>query len=241
MREDPDNLQRIQDSHWSEDMHARRKPDHPVVRATFEPLADVVASSIDNPGESSVLDVGCGSGFLQWSLEKRFILAAGLDYSQQMLEVNPCREKHLGSCTNLPFPDGSFDVAVASHVLHHLSEPDRIRTLSEMRRVARKTVVSIEPNRNNLLMFLFCATKREERMALKFSLAYMRGLFVKAGFIDIQSHVEGWMVPNKAPLWWIPIGRAIGRSPLRRLGFDVCTVGRIGAALAASRETFKAP
>lgn len=227
MMEAPDSLQRIQDSHWSEDKRARRKPDHPVVSATFEPLADIVASSIDNPGDSSVLDVGCGNGFLQWALERRFASVAGLDYSPQMLEVNPCRDKHLGSCTSIPFPDGSFDVAVASHLLHHLSEPDRVRTLSEMRRVARRTVVSFEPNRCNPLMFLFIATRPEERMAWKFSPVYMRGLFTKVEFVDVQVHVEGWIVPNKAPVWWIPIGRALGRTPLRRLGFDICTVGHV--------------
>jgi SAM-dependent methyltransferase len=227
MREKTDNRQHIQDSHWSKDKHARRKPDHPVVYAAFGPLADIVASSVDNPGELRVLDVGCGNGFLQWALEQRFGSVAGVDYSQQMVEINPCKETHLASSTNLPFADKSFDVAVAAHLLHHLIEPDRIRTLAEMKRVSRLTVVSFEPNRHNPVMFGFCLLKPEERMALRFTSSYMRGLFLEAGLEDIRVHVEGWVTPNKTPRWWPAVGRALGRTPLRRFGFDICTVARV--------------
>ena len=118
----------------------------------YEPFADIVAASTENPHNLRVLDVGCGNGFLQWALEKRFGSVAGIDYSQQMLEVNPCNEKHFGSCTNIPFANKSFDVAVAANLLHHLNEPERIRTLSEMRRIAKLKVFSFEPNRNNPLI-----------------------------------------------------------------------------------------
>jgi SAM-dependent methyltransferase len=220
-------VQQIQDRHWSKDKRGRRRPDHPVVRAAFDPLADIVASCVAHPEESTALDVGCGNGFLQRALERRFRSVAGLDYSPRMLDVNPCREKYLGSCSDLPFPDKSFDVAVGAHLLHHLVEPDRIRTLAEMSRVARQAVVSFEPNRNNPLMFLFAAIRPEERMALRFSRSYMRRLFTGAGLVSVQARVEGWIVPNKAPTWWIPIGRALGRTPLGRLGFDICSVGRV--------------
>jgi ubiquinone/menaquinone biosynthesis C-methylase UbiE len=41
----------------------------------------------------------------------------------------------------LPWPDGSFDVAHASLVLHHLAPGDAIVLLGEMRRVARSGIV----------------------------------------------------------------------------------------------------
>ena len=230
MTESQQKTQDIQGSHWSKDKRARRKPDHPVVRATFEPLADIVASSIDNPEEASALDVGCGNGFLQWALQRRFRSVAGLDYSRQMLKVNPCAEKHVGSCTDLPFPDKSFDVAVAAHLLHHLAEPERMQTLAEMSRVACQAVISFEPNRNNPLMFLFSTIKPEERMATQFTRSYMRRLFAEARLVSVHVHVEGWIVPNKAPTWWLPIGRALGHTPFRLLGFDICSVGRIGGS-----------
>ncbi|MBI5209849.1 MAG: class I SAM-dependent methyltransferase [Elusimicrobia bacterium] len=216
--------QKIQDEHWSRDNHDRRTPDHPVVEATFAPFAAIVASAVDGAGASSVLDVGCGNGYLQWALEKRFGRVAGVDRSARMLEVNPCKEKYLGSSEGLPFADGSFDVAVASHLLHHLEEPARIRTLMEMRRVASRAVISFEPNRTNPLVLAFSLLEREERMAWRFSPGYMRGLFVKTGLLSVHVHVEGWLVPNKAPCWWIPIGRMLGKTPLRSIGFDICCV-----------------
>jgi SAM-dependent methyltransferase len=226
MTESRRRVQEIQDHHWSKTQLDRRGPDHPVVRATFEPLAGFVASAAADPGAASVLDVGCGNGFLQWSLEHRFGSVTGIDSSARMLEVNPCAVTRLGSGTDLPFPDDSFDVAVAANLLHHLVEADRGKTLAEMSRVARRAVVSIEPNRNNPLMFLFAAVKPEERMALEFTRSYMRRLFSEAELREVEVHVEGWTVPNKAPGWWIPVGRALGRTPLRRFGFDICTVGR---------------
>lgn len=41
----------------------------------------------------------------------------------------------------LPWPDGSFDVAHASMVVHHLEPDDAVRFLGELRRVARLGVV----------------------------------------------------------------------------------------------------
>jgi SAM-dependent methyltransferase len=221
------DMQYIQDAHWSKSKHKRRNPDHPVVRSAFEPLAEIVASSINNPVDSTVLDVGCGNGYLQWSLEGAFKSVAGIDFYRQMLEVNPCSEKYLGSCTNLPFADKSFDLVVASHLLHHLSEPRRFQTLLEMKRVARSAVVSFEPNRNNPFMYAFSLITWQERMALRFSSFYMRKLFTRVGFLGVDTHVEGWIVPNKAPVWWIPVGQALAATSLRAFGVDICTVGHL--------------
>ncbi len=41
----------------------------------------------------------------------------------------------------LPYPDGSFDIAHASLVLHHLAPADAIRFVAELRRVARIGIV----------------------------------------------------------------------------------------------------
>lgn len=215
----------IQNRHWEKDQTSRRSPEHPVVVAAFSPLALLVASIIEEPEHYSVLDVGCGNGFLSYALGKRFGKVAGVDYSLPMLRVNPCRNKYLGSSSALPFSDKSFDIVVASHLLHHLVEADRLRTLAEMVRVARVAVVSFEPNRNNALMFLFALVKKEERMVLRFSRSYMNRLFDRLDVKSYTTHIEGWIVPNKAPTWWIPIGQLLARMPLRGLGFDICSIG----------------
>lgn len=213
--------------HWEKDKTGRRSPDHPVVVATFSPLASIVASIVKSPENSSVLDVGCGNGFLTCALEKQFGNVACLDYSREMLSINSCRNKHLGSSTELPFADRSFDIVVASHLLHHMVEADRLRTISEMQRVARVAIIFFEPNRNNPLMFLFSLIKKEERMALKFSSSYMHKLFSRLGLKSYSTFVDGWIVPNKAPEWWIPIGQFLSKTPMRKLGFDICCIGML--------------
>ena len=221
------NQKGIQREFWDQGKGGRRSPGHPVVAATFDPLADVVAAQVPVPSESSVLDVGCGNGFLSVALERRFGQVAGLDFSQTMLDVNPCENRFHGSSTDLPFEDSSFDVVVASHLLHHLVPDDRTRSLQEMKRVARYAVVSFEPNRNNPLVFLFSLSRREERMALSFSPSYMRRLFSGLELDNEKTHVRGWTVPNKAPIWWIPMGRLLDRSPLAGFGFDICCTGSL--------------
>lgn len=144
-----------------------------------------------------------------------------------MLKINPCRNKYLGSSTYLPFSDKRFDIVVASNLLYHLVEADRFRTLAEMIRVTGVAVVSFEPNRNNPFMFLFSLLTKEERMALEFSKYYMRNLLSQMDLESCTTHVEGWIVPNMAPVWWIPIGRLLAKTEIRRFGFDICSIGML--------------
>lgn len=91
-----------------------------------------------SPGQR-VLDVGCGTGALTRELVER--LGAGgvaaVDPSPSF--VVACRERHPGvdirqaSAEQLPFPDDTFDVALAQLVVHFMSDP--VAGLTEMRRV----------------------------------------------------------------------------------------------------------
>ncbi|MGF1603709.1 MAG: class I SAM-dependent methyltransferase [Thermosynechococcaceae cyanobacterium] len=220
-------IQHIQDVHWSKDKRTRRQPNHPVVQAVFGPLADIVAASVENPQTASVLDVGCGNGFLQWALEQRFGVVEGLDYSAQMLAINPCQVKHQGTCTSLPFADQSFDLVVASNLLHHLPPKNRTQALAEMCWVTRSKIISFEPNRNNPFVFALSLFIPEERMVLAFSRSYMHQLFADAGCSNISTQVESWMIPNTLPAAWIPMGDEIASTPLKRWGFDICTIGQV--------------
>lgn len=99
------------------------------------------------PGER-VLDVGCGSGVVTREVARRVApngLAVGCDASPALLGVarqladqeglGALVELRHGDCRALPFPDGSFDAALAATVLAHV--PDAERALAEMVRVTR--------------------------------------------------------------------------------------------------------
>ena len=85
-----------------------------------------------------VLEVGCGTGLVLRRIREFAKLARGVDLSPGMLEK--ARERGLdvvlGSATELPFADESFDVTCSFKVLAHVPEIER--ALSEMVRVTRR-------------------------------------------------------------------------------------------------------
>jgi ArsR family transcriptional regulator len=94
------------------------------------------------PGK--LLDVGCGPGFLlvKALADPRFPKVTGVDFSNSMLTLLRARFENghklhlrLADARRLPFPDASFDSAVANMTLHHLAEP--WTGLAEMARVTK--------------------------------------------------------------------------------------------------------
>jgi demethylmenaquinone methyltransferase/2-methoxy-6-polyprenyl-1,4-benzoquinol methylase len=220
-----ENVRKVQDAYWESDQSLRRDPDHPAVAALFEPRAKFLAALIEGSSDGSVLDVGCGNGFLSAPLERRFGTTVALDLASAMIARNPCRRRVRASSLALPFADTSFDLVVCSHLLHHLSDSDRASAVTEMSRVARRAVVLYEPNRNNPLMFAFGLAVREERMSLRFSRRYVASLLVAAGLTRCSSRVEGTVLPNKTPQSLVPLASFLGQTPLRALGFYVRALG----------------
>jgi ubiquinone/menaquinone biosynthesis C-methylase UbiE len=91
----------------------------------------------------SILDVGCGTGtFLEFYQRFKCHLS-GIDTSPAMLEIAKARlgdsaELRLGSATEMPYMDQSFDLVVSMLVLHEMDQEVRLRTLDEIKRVLKK-------------------------------------------------------------------------------------------------------
>jgi ubiquinone/menaquinone biosynthesis C-methylase UbiE len=76
------------------------------------------------------LDVGCGPSILpEWrhgeerDLVRRARRIVGIDVDKGGLVRNQSVRRVLGDVSNLPFPDGRFDLVSANMVLEHLPEP----------------------------------------------------------------------------------------------------------------------
>lgn len=95
----------------------------------------------------SVLDVGCGRGFLCHKIKQTdpSLKVSGVDIV--ILEELKNQYKDISffqsEIENLPFEDNSFDVVVCSHVLEHIFKFNK--AVSELYRVARKRVIIVVP------------------------------------------------------------------------------------------------
>lgn len=92
------------------------------------------------PPHGKILDVGCGSGKDMALFSKKGMNVYGLDPSEGLLEVgkrdHPDLQFVLGSMTNIPFPDRSFDgLWVHASLLHLELEDDVRKAFSEFHRV----------------------------------------------------------------------------------------------------------
>jgi len=91
--------------------------------------------------QSSVIDIGCGSGRFIKYLGNRFKNMVGLDPSKaiyaadELIGKNEKVELVMASTDNIPFPDGHFDFGYSLGVLHHI--PDTQKALNDSVRKLR--------------------------------------------------------------------------------------------------------
>lgn len=89
----------------------------------------------------SVLDVGCGGGFLANALAEMRFKVTGVDVSEESLAVARRHDStrtvdyRFGDAYSLPFEDKSFDVVCAMDFLEHIEDPQR--AIKEFSRVLR--------------------------------------------------------------------------------------------------------
>lgn len=198
----------FQKNYWErERLDKRRKPTHPIVHAFAQSKIKDMQRYISFDSKT-LLDVGAGNGFFSYPLDKICQVTA-TDYSEKMIDLNPVSKKMVMDANNLRFPDNSFDIVLESCILHHVENLDRI--IDEMKRVSKKYLIIIEPNRNNPFTFLFGLIKKEERKSLKFSLSYLKKKVLGHDLKITAAFSHGMMPPNKTPLIMFPILKRIDK------------------------------
>lgn len=94
-----------------------------------------------------VLDACCGTGTLTSLIAEKVGKTGaviGVDLSTKLLELATGKVKkglpltfRQASCTSMPFPDGTFDKVFISFGMHEINADDRLKSLSEVKRVLK--------------------------------------------------------------------------------------------------------
>jgi ubiquinone/menaquinone biosynthesis C-methylase UbiE len=92
----------------------------------------------------SVLDVGCGRGFLAGALsEKHRVTACDMIVSEKTRRGHPDINFRQENMQRLSFADNEFDTVISSHTLEHVQ--DAHAALEELRRVAKCRLIVVLP------------------------------------------------------------------------------------------------
>ncbi len=104
--------------------------------------------------KSSILDVGCGKGFMLYDFYKLIpgIKMAGLDISSYAInnaieEIKPFLV--IGNAAKLPYADKSFDLVISINTVHNLPLSQCKAAIKEIQRVTKKyAFITVDAYRN---------------------------------------------------------------------------------------------
>lgn len=111
-------------------------------KEAYRPKNKRYINAIRKYSPKTVLDVGCGNGFLVKKLRERGFSAYGVDFSEFAGKEIP--DWFIESeAKKLPFRDKSFDVVISTDFFEHLPEEEIDQVYGEMKRVGHHLIASI--------------------------------------------------------------------------------------------------
>jgi SAM-dependent methyltransferase len=190
-----------------------------------EPLAPEFARVVRDV-RGRVLDVGCGPGVLTDVLVRRYSAKRvdAIDPTPGFVEAARARlpgvDVRLGTAEELPYADGSYEVAFAQLVVHFMKDP--VRGLSEMARVARGGLVAAcvwdhGGGRGPLSQFWACAreldpgARRDADASPGSHGGDLTRLFGEAGLSDVTEGTLSVTISLASfDEWWAPYEEPVG-------------------------------
>ncbi len=107
-------------------------------------IAEDIAKHYGLKAGDKILDIGCGKGFLLYEFTQVVpgIEVSGIDISQYGIEnaKEEIRDRlKVGSCTELPWADKTFDFVYSINTFHNLSVEELEKAVREMERVGKNS------------------------------------------------------------------------------------------------------
>ena len=182
-------------------------------------LARARASAVER---AAVLDFGAGVGYSVPFFRRHMPSArvTCLDVSQKSLDLGAATHgaaadfRHFDG-KRIPYPDGTFDVALASCVFHHIPQDEHVALLAEIRRVltADGLLLVFEHNPLNPLTRYAVNTCIFDEHAVLVRAPTMRRRVLAAGFAAADAryrlffpHWARGLRPLEKWLTWLPFG-----------------------------------
>jgi len=120
----------------------------------WQPVVPTFQKEYNLSAQSSVLDIGCGKGFMLHDFREIIpgITVRGIDISSYAIEnALPDMKPYLsvGDARELSFEDKSFDLVIAINTVHNLEKDELARSLREIERVSRgNSYITVDAYRN---------------------------------------------------------------------------------------------
>jgi len=161
-----------------------------VLRKSFygDEVRDAVLSAARLLPESTVLDVGAGTGFLTEGAAKIARKVIALDFSEAMMSEARAKldqrnvELKIGNVEQIPLPNSSVDAVIGNMVLHHCPNPEV--AVREMARVlvpgGRRVLSDLQEHSYESLR------KEHADLWMGFKMDYVRTTMQHAGLEDIS-------------------------------------------------------
>lgn len=175
---------------------ATRWKDNGLHYASAKMIGDLALAT----GSRTLLDVGCGRGFVVCHLRNLGFEADGLEYGQAAFKHTVCGARWADLTGVLPVDSGTYDLLSCLGVLTHIGEKAVLHAILELARVSRRWLVT------NIL----ATEERLQAHHRTFHYAdWWRARFGEAGWKESSEHADLLMEygHNRIPHIWTAIWR----------------------------------
>lgn len=121
----------------------------------WQPVIPTFQEYFGLSSESSVLDVGCGKGFMMHDMAELIpgVTVKGIDISEYAIDNTIEDMKpyvRIANAKELPFENNSFDVVISINTVHNLEREECGQALQEIERVSRgQSFITVDAYHND--------------------------------------------------------------------------------------------